>query len=281
MTRRIFDKLTGTNATSASRSLEVATELLRQGQVPIAQRAEERSRISINDLTQGIERAAERVLGDDAQALQRAQRELDQLASEVQREIGLDDAPPGSANPTAGEPTDAPRTPTQQPGPPSADRSSSGPPPEGNNQARGESRQPALENLLPGNNNTGGGGPIIGGDFTSWSDRLREVEDMVDLPDLRNDIANARGRAREFRLEYRRAGKKPDWAVVRLQVVRPLVEVRDQIAQELARRQPEQNLVPLDRDPVPSSYAERVRRYYEALSRETQGPATPQPRSSP
>jgi hypothetical protein len=104
---------------------------------------------------------------------------------------------------------------------------------------------------------------------------------MVDLPDLRNDIANARDRAREFRLEYRRAGKKPDWAVVRLQVVRPLVEVRDQIAQELARRQPEQNLVPLDRDPVPSSYAERVRRYYEALSRETQGPATPQPRSSP
>ena len=39
-----------------------------------------------------------------------------------------------------------------------------------------------------------------------------------------------------------------------------LVEVRDQIREELARRSGENPLVPLDRDPVPGRYSELVRR---------------------
>ena len=70
-----------------------------------------------------------------------------------------------------------------------------------------------------------------------------------------------------MRQEYKREGKKPDWAMVRLQVIKPLVEVRDRIAEELARRQSDKALVPIDRDPVPSRYSERVRRYYEELGK--------------
>ena len=90
---------------------------------------------------------------------------------------------------------------------------------------------------------------------------------MIDQPALRNDLAVARERARVFRQEFKRDAKKPDWAVVRLQVVKPLVEVRDRIAEELARRDSREALVPIDRDPVPSRYSELVRRYYEELGK--------------
>ena len=70
-----------------------------------------------------------------------------------------------------------------------------------------------------------------------------------------------------MRLEYRRSGQKPDWAVVRLQISSPLAEVRSRIGEELARRQSNEAVVPIDRDPVPSKFSELVRRYYEQLGK--------------
>jgi len=113
----------------------------------------------------------------------------------------------------------------------------------------------------------GGGGPITGADYTQWADRLRDVEDMLEFPDLRTDVARIRDRARAFRQEYRRAGEKPSWAQVRLEISGPLVEVRSRIAEELARRQSTEAPVPADRDPVPAKFAELVRRYYEQLGK--------------
>jgi hypothetical protein len=109
--------------------------------------------------------------------------------------------------------------------------------------------------------------PLTGADFLPWSDRLRNVEEMIDQPDLRNAVIAARERARLIRQEYKRDHSKPDWAVVQLQVMKPLVEVRDRIADELARRESREALVPLDRDPVPNRYADLVRRYYEDLGK--------------
>jgi hypothetical protein len=111
-------------------------------------------------------------------------------------------------------------------------------------------------------------GPLTGEGFVNWSDRLREIEEIVEFPDLRTDVATARERARLLRLEYRGDHKKPDWAVVRLQVLNPLAQVRDRIAEELARRQSNDNLVPIDRDPVPTRYSDLVRRYYEELGKQ-------------
>ncbi len=112
-----------------------------------------------------------------------------------------------------------------------------------------------------------GSGPLTGDDFTPWSDRLREVEELVDVPSLRSEIARARERARRMRIESRRDLKTPDWTVVRLEIANPLVEVREQIAEELARRERVDNLAPIDRDPVPSRFSELVRRYYEDLGK--------------
>jgi hypothetical protein len=111
-------------------------------------------------------------------------------------------------------------------------------------------------------------GPLTGTDFVPWSDRLRDVEEMVEIPDLRNEIAAARERARLMRQEFKRDKKKPEWAAVKTQVLRPLVEVRERIAEELARRESADALVPIDRDPVPDRYSELVRRYYEKLGKD-------------
>jgi hypothetical protein len=114
------------------------------------------------------------------------------------------------------------------------------------------------------------GGPLTGENFVPWSDRLREVEEMIDVPELRNGVAAARERARVMRQEFKKDLKKPDWAVVRLQVINPLVEVRDRIAEELARRESTASLVPIDRDPVPNRYSDLVRKYYEELGKDNE-----------
>jgi hypothetical protein len=111
-------------------------------------------------------------------------------------------------------------------------------------------------------------GPLTGDEFADWSDRLRNVEELIDDPALRNEVATARERARTLRREYRQDQKKPDWAVVRLEIERPLIEVRNRLSEELARRDSRDPLVPIDRDPVPARFAEQVRRYYEELGKD-------------
>jgi len=108
-------------------------------------------------------------------------------------------------------------------------------------------------------------GPITGGDFRDWSDGLREVEEMLEEPDLRNEAARVRDRARSMRVEFKRHGNEPQWDLVTMQITKPLNALRQRIAEELARLESDEALVPIDRDPVPSRYTELVRKYYENL----------------
>lgn len=361
-------------AEQEAQGLELTAEMLRQGYLRQADAAEARARADLQTLRQGVEQAAEKVLGDDAEALRLAQRELRDLTEQVEREIaaagdspsqdregqadgrqtepegragdretdrpdsaradrdgregppaGAESAGSADSQSPRGEPATtgrdssateqartgnqpgnqpgggSPDSPDQQAGPRTArstdpsGRADSGPR-EGAGSAA-ESREPGrpdgsqtrgtdrltggvasgpggrgarlpfdLDQVLGGPRDAAGG-PITGDDFATWSDRLREVEELVEFPELRSQLASARERARQMRQEFRRDLKKPDWAVVRLQIVRPLVEVRDQIAEELARREPRDQLVPVDRDPVPARFSELVRRYYEELGR--------------
>ena len=124
-----------------------------------------------------------------------------------------------------------------------------------------------------GQNRTGGGGgerlgPISGPDFVRWSNRLRDVEEMIDQPELRNEVARVRDRARALRSEMKRHTDGTHWPLVRLQVASPLAEVRNRVAEELARREKPDALVPIDRDPVPQKFSDLVKRYYEKLGSE-------------
>ena len=97
---------------------------------------------------------------------------------------------------------------------------------------------------------------------------MRDVEEMIEDPRLRNDVATARERARRIRQDFKRDRQKPDWAVVRLQVMQPLAEVRKKLLEELARRPNQEPMAPIDRDPVPTQYSDLVRRYYESLGKD-------------
>lgn len=112
------------------------------------------------------------------------------------------------------------------------------------------------------------GGPLTGDNYREWNDRLGNVEEMVGDARLREDIAQIRDRVRAVRGEFRRGGREPQWNLVRAQILQPLAEVQNRIAEELAKRGSREALVPIDRDPVPAQFTEQVRRYYEQLGRD-------------
>ena len=68
-----------------------------------------------------------------------------------------------------------------------------------------------------------------------------------------------------MRAEFKRHSKLPNWDVVEEDVRQPLVELQRRLAEEIARRESPESLVPTDRDPVPQQYREMVRKYYERL----------------
>ncbi|MCB9937541.1 MAG: hypothetical protein H6823_04815 [Planctomycetaceae bacterium] len=346
-------------------TLNTARRMLEYGFVEDAKREEAQARQGISDLREGIEKAADSVLGDETEALRRAREALEQLSNQLAGELsrqnprtageqspegeptepGHGNPPPGGTEPPGESPTPAEgtsstpnessepspsesqqpgRSPSpgepsprdsQQPGlpsgqqPPSDSQSPGEPSPQGGqpgqspnteaqpSEASQPGQQPSASNgpgqpsqsgqpQSPGGSqqpNSGGsrggfdrafqtqtGGPnnvapIGGDDFVEWSDRLRDVEEMLDDPDLRAEAARIRDRARGFRIELKRHSKEPSWDLVELQVAKPLAELRDRIAEELLRRTSDDAVVPLDRDPVPSRFTEQVRKYYERL----------------
>ena len=110
-------------------------------------------------------------------------------------------------------------------------------------------------------------GPLTGRDYSNWSDRLSNVEEMLDQPELRNELARVRDRARSLRTDFKRHSKAPQWDMVRTEMLKPLVEVRSRVMEELAKRESKEALVPIDRDPVPPKFSEKVRKYYEQLGK--------------
>lgn len=134
-----------------------------------------------------------------------------------------------------------------------------------------------------GNRLAGGGGgeggettqrsPLTGEGYAEWSDRLRDVEEMLDFPDLRNEVAGVREQARTLRMDYKKNAKAPQPDTVRTKIAEPLVDIRNRINEELARRESKDSLVPIDRDPVPQKFTDLVRRYYEKLGSGERNPA--------
>jgi hypothetical protein len=360
MSENRYDRFKQSPDPDAAKLMEITSELLRQDSRRQASEIVQRSSDSINAFKQGVERAAESVLGDDTDALRLAQEQLTKLAQDLEREMsqastngaavaqrgearrasagpqspGKDLGEQASAQPgkdsndkdgaqsnSSGQPNEQAKAPGEnaqangqlsgsarggeqsegndkgqgsQPGGQQAGNASGGNSQRGeansNGPAGGNSPQTARRAGSTRGRSGGGagndwdgawldnfnhvnddrvwqGGPLTGGDFGPWSDRLREVEEVLEFPDLRNEVAAARERARLLRQDYKRDQKKPDWAVVRLQVMKPLLEVRDRVADELARRDSNDALVPIDRDPVPTRYSDLVRRYYEELGK--------------
>jgi len=109
------------------------------------------------------------------------------------------------------------------------------------------------------------GGPITGNDYREFTDTLRDVEELVNDPQLRDRAARVRQQVTNLRQEYLRASRPPSWNIVQETVNRPLTELRNAVSQELLRRESAQAVVPLDKEAVPPAYQDQVRTYYERL----------------
>lgn len=116
-----------------------------------------------------------------------------------------------------------------------------------------------------GGGSTGPGNPITGKGFVQWSDQIRNIEELIDDPKMRAEVARIREAARSMRADFKRHSKEPQWGLVRMQILEPLSELQEKLKEEIARRESPDSLVPIDRDPVPDKYAELVRRYYERI----------------
>jgi hypothetical protein len=308
LAKKLYDTLRQSQQEKIDNTLDLTMELLRRSFVPQASQLEQRARQGIASFRNGVEQAAESVLGDETEALRLARKELDDLAQQVEREMirgqssamtnliaggvaGLTNLaaadaaarsnPPSSeANPNrqnqAGQRGSQRGSQPGQNADNRGDRSS--PPVAGPNQLSPDQRRASATNPGLANSardrggveraNDGGGGwtgPITGLDYTQWSDRLQDVEALLDFPDWRNEVARVRDRAQAMRVDFKRHGTPPQWSLVKSQIVEPLAEVRTRIREELTRRETKDGLVPLDRDPVPNRYSEMVRRYYERL----------------
>ena len=106
---------------------------------------------------------------------------------------------------------------------------------------------------------------MTGEQYGDWTDRLRNLEEMIDIAEARRELERVRERARGMRTDFKRHSKLPQWDLVKTDTLGPLVEVRQRVQEELTRRESSDSLVPIDRDPVPKKYSELVRRYYEKL----------------
>ena len=360
--------------------LKIAEQLAAAGIDEDAAKSSQRAGEGIKGIREGVESAAQRVLGDETASLRRAQSELDNLADQINREVaqaGGNPADPQAQQPGQGnqpgergqqkgqqpgqgnqpgeqgeqdgqqpgqgnqpgergqqkgqqpgqgnQPGEPGQQKGQQPGqgnqPGERGQQKGQQPGQGNQpgeqgqqkgQQPGQGNQPGEAGQQPGQGNQPGqrgqrqgqpnqrgqqqgqgggggggpqqggldqviegisqrgpsqgpGGPITGEGFRQWSDRMRDVEELLDNPDLRAEAARIRDRVRGEREEFKRHSKEPDAAKLQGLVAEPLNELRKRVTEEIRRRESPDALVPIDRDPVPPRYSEGVRRYYERL----------------
>ena len=199
---------------------------------------EQHARQALGELRASVEEAAKGVLGDESQALRQAKADMERLLAEAGRER-LENAQPGQG----AQPGQAPGNPAKDPGgkggqqpgnqPPQNPSPAAGASPEGGapsddpaaggagQDQRGQARnrpggrpgEPSgSENPSPAAGGGPGGGfegPITGDGFRGFTEGLRDVEDLLGIPQLRNRAAQVRDRARALRAEYKRDGKRP------------------------------------------------------------------------
>jgi hypothetical protein len=242
----------------------------------------------LQGLRERIENSAQSVLGSEEESLRRAIMEIDQanraIESEIEQRLGQDSSQDTDAmQPREGQPREGqPREGQPREGQPREGQPREGQPREGQpgearrSSASGESSpRSALDALEERMQRAGGGGglesssPLMGEDYAQWTDRLRDIEELVRDPELKAEAARVREAARDFRKEYKRHSKEPQWELVKKMISNPLQELQRRVQEELIRKTAKENeLVPLDRDPVPDRFRSELDRYFERLGGE-------------
>ncbi|RCS46429.1 hypothetical protein DTL42_15845 [Bremerella cremea] len=297
LAEKLYESIRNTRKLDPQEALETTEKLLDRGFIREAAEQEGEAQQGINLLAEGVERAAEQILGDETDTLRRALGEIERLNEDLEGELArAEGRQPNQQARESEENTDQSRTgaPQQQQGPQQQGPQQQGPQQQGQQQQgqqqqgqqqQGQQQQGQQQqgqgqqgenrggNDLAGSGldrflNQGGLGPAApfsGNDFVDWSDRLRDVEEIVDDPELRAEAARIRDEAREIRREILDTSAPPQWDIIQQRIARPLTQLQNRIAEELLKRTKDDARVPIDKDPVPVQYENAVRRYYERL----------------
>ncbi len=270
---------------------------------PAVEESQEVSR-DLQGLRDSIQKSTDSVLGSEQESLRRALQELDRANRAIQEELSQRSASgdpremqprgpnqeqrqPQQRQPQQDQPQqDQPQEGQPQPGRPQQGQPQQGQPDEGqprpgqsqqgqsNRDSIGQGRS-VLEELRQQVQRAQGSGqgelsaPLMGEDYARWTDQLRDIEELVRDTDLKAEAARVREAAREFRMEYKRHSKEPQWDLVKKMVSDPLKELQRKVQEEFVRKTAKQNeLVPLDRDPVPDKFRSSLDRYFERLGGE-------------
>ena len=90
LTESLNEHLQSTLERDNAKTLEMAAELVRRSLLKPADAAQQKAREVLEQLKLGVEKAAERVIGDDAEALRQAQNELDAATDQLQKELAAE-----------------------------------------------------------------------------------------------------------------------------------------------------------------------------------------------
>jgi hypothetical protein len=87
LSKQLYDTLRRADQLHTENLLDVSSQLASRGFYPQASEVERSARTNINDIRRSVERAAESVLGSETDELRYAQKELDDLARQIDREL--------------------------------------------------------------------------------------------------------------------------------------------------------------------------------------------------
>ncbi|MEM6693018.1 MAG: hypothetical protein AAF664_26550, partial [Planctomycetota bacterium] len=213
--------------------------------------------------------------GDKSQSSRRRDGQ-EQAQDGESQSSGGSDGDPSSRSPES-EPRDA-QAGGGQPGEQPSEQTPGQQGPGRKSQGRGGSNQTSIEqfmagdsssssNRLPSNLTPSEANPVTGNGFKRFNDSLRDVEELVETPELQREASRIRDRVRQMRLDLRRNSRVPTEQEFDEMVVNPLRTLRRGVSEELLRIAGARDaLVPIDRDPVPDVFRDAVDTYYQRLS---------------
>ncbi len=260
LARRLYETLKQVENLRTEDALHAAEFLAGRGLWARVTEAEQAARRGLEELQQGIEGAAEAVLGSEAESLRRAKTILDQLSEELSDELS-EAMIRKLTQESVSQQTDQKKQSGNQLG--QSGQLSAEPRSELHDYSvlRGGGRESSDTSTVTKR-------PLTGSHFHDWSDRLRDVEEILDDAGVRQQVAGIRDRARSIRAQFRRHGTEPQWDLVKSGLLAELQSLRRRLAQDIAALVSNGNMVPIDREPVPEEFEELVHRYYELLGQE-------------
>ena len=87
LSNRLFETINNTREQRPDEALQAAEILVSRGLYDQGQQAEQIARKGLDELSKGIEKAADAVLGSEAESLRRAQREIEELTEQLSSEV--------------------------------------------------------------------------------------------------------------------------------------------------------------------------------------------------